>query len=311
MAVRLPRMAVRERHTRQHAAKTACTVVWKAVTTCRSHPGGAQPIRRCSRPRRRRALSLQRGIRPSSGSAARRTTWGCLARRRADVLSVMLPDDTSYVTEHIKSFLALQLPQVDLEVDFIVSMANERPPTHRQSAPDPQVRALGIRRAGQHGLRSGHRRHGRAFGVPALPASLRDKIEDRLPVLHRGIRYAHVRQRPVKSGSKKQLTSSHSSGRPAVLPGSPTRRTPVSPDRVAVVPCAQAPTGVSARWAAGGPCQGDAGGVQPGSRPLSPTARSSSGASSGTGTTGPKMPPPRLSSSAAARRNACEACSAA
>lgn len=39
-----------------------------------------------------------------------------------------------------------------------------------------------------------------------------------------------------------------------------------------------------------------------GSRPLSPTARSSSGASSATGTTGPKRPPPRFGSSAAMSR---------
>ncbi len=54
-----------------------------------------------------------------------------------------------------------------------------------------------------------------------------------------------------------------------------------------------------------------AGGVQSGSRPLRPTARSSSGASSRTGTTGPKMPPPRSPCAAAASRKACEARSAA
>ena len=52
-------------------------------------------------------------------------------------------------------------------------------------------------------------------------------------------------------------------------------------------------------------------GFQPGSRPLSPTARSSSGASSGTGTTGPKMPPPRVGSCVAARRKPYDVWSAA
>ena len=46
-------------------------------------------------------------------------------------------------------------------------------------------------------------------------------------------------------------------------------------------------------------------GFQPGSRPLRPITRSRSGASPGTGTTGPKMPPRRVGSSATPARNPC------
>ena len=105
------------------------------------------------------------------------------------------PDLPEEAAEHIKSLLALQLPQVNVEVDFILGME----PEDRQyigSRPDPQIRALGLRRAGQHVLRPGHRKHRLAFGVVVLPALLRDKIENRLPVLHRGVRDTHVRQRP-------------------------------------------------------------------------------------------------------------------
>lgn len=52
-------------------------------------------------------------------------------------------------------------------------------------------------------------------------------------------------------------------------------------------------------------------GVQNGSRPLRPTARSNSEALSATGTTGPKMPPPRSPSAAASARKAYEARNAA
>lgn len=136
------------------------------------------------------------------------------------------PDLPEEVAERVKSLLALQFPQVDVEVDFIVGIETE----DRQdivNRPDPQIRTFGIRRAGQHGLRPGHRKLRLSLEVPALPAPLRDKIEDRLPVLHRGIRDTHVRQRPhqvrVEEGTHvipQQI--SH----PAMLPGSPTQRTP-------------------------------------------------------------------------------------
>ncbi|MDH6523324.1 hypothetical protein M2163_000171 [Streptomyces sp. SAI-135] len=103
-----------------------------------------------------------------------------------------LPEEPA---EHIQSLLTLQLPQVDVEVDFIGSTETE----DRQyfgRRPDPQVRTLGIRRTGQHGLRPGHRKHFSSLGVLTLPALLRDQIEDRLPVLHRSIRDTHVGQRP-------------------------------------------------------------------------------------------------------------------
>lgn len=119
------------------------------------------------------------------------------------------PDLSKEAAEHIKSLLPLQLPQVDIEVDFIGGMETE----DRQdigSRPDPQARALRVSRTRQNDLRPRHRKHRLAFGVLALPAPLRHKIKDRLPVLHRGTRDTHIRQCPIKSGSKKHFTSSHS-----------------------------------------------------------------------------------------------------
>lgn len=139
-----------------------------------------------------------------------------------------LPEEAA---EHIKSILALQLPQVDVEVDFIGSMEAE----DRQyicSRPDPQVRALGIRSAGQHGLRPGHRKHRLSLKVLALPALLRDQIEDRLPVLRRSVRDTHVRQRPHDVRVEEALhVIPQQISQLAMLPGSPSRRTPVSLDQ--------------------------------------------------------------------------------
>lgn len=126
------------------------------------------------------------------------------------------PDLPKEAAEHIKSILALQLPQVDVEVDLIVGMETEDR-QHVGSRPDPQVRALGIR--------PGHRKHRPSLGVLALPALLRDKIEERLPVLHRGIRDTRVRQR----SDQVQVKEGTHVGRPAMLPGSPTQRTPRFP----------------------------------------------------------------------------------
>lgn len=134
-------------------------------------------------------------------------------------------------TEHIKSLLTLQLPQVDVEVDLIVSMeAKDR--QHIGNRPDSQVRALGIRRAGQHGLRSGHRKHHLAFGVLARPPSLRDKIEDCLPVLHRRIWDTHVRQRPhqVRVEEAAHVIPQQIS-HTAMLPVPRVQRSPVSLDQ--------------------------------------------------------------------------------
>lgn len=141
------------------------------------------------------------------------------------------PDLPKEAAEHIKPVLALQLPQVDVEVDFVVGMeAEDR--QHIVRRPDPQVRALGIRRTGQHGLRTGHRKHRLPLRVLALPALLRDKVEDRLPILHRGIRDTHVRQRPHQVQVEEALhVIPQQVAHPAMLPGSPTQRTPVSLDQ--------------------------------------------------------------------------------
>lgn len=138
------------------------------------------------------------------------------------------PDLPKEAAEHIKSLLALQLPQIDVEVDFIGGTETEDR-QHIGRQPDPQVRTLGIRRTGQHALRPGHRKHRLSLGVLALPALLRNKIENRLPVLHRGIRNTHVWQRPHQVRVEEAAhvipqQISHS----AMLPGSQTQRTPVS-----------------------------------------------------------------------------------
>lgn len=64
------------------------------------------------------------------------------------------PDLPKEAAEHIEPFLALQLAQVYVEVDFIVGAKSE---DHQRvgGRPDPQFRALGILRAGQHSLRPG------------------------------------------------------------------------------------------------------------------------------------------------------------
>lgn len=58
------------------------------------------------------------------------------------------------------------------------------------------------------------------------PALLRDQVEDGLPVLRRGIRDTHVRQRPHQSGSKKHFTSPRS--RSATQPCCPAQRATAS-----------------------------------------------------------------------------------
>lgn len=103
------------------------------------------------------------------------------------------PDLPQEAAEHIKSLLPLQLPHVDIEIDFIVGMETE----DRQdisSRPDPQIRALGVGRTRQHDLRPRYRKHCLSFGVLALPAPLRDEIENSLPILHRDTRDTQVRQ---------------------------------------------------------------------------------------------------------------------
>lgn len=153
------------------------------------------------------------------------------------------PDLPKEAAEHIKSILALQLPQVDVEVDFIVGKETEDR-QHIGRRPDPQVRALGIRRAGQHGPRRGHRKHPLSLGVLELPALLHDKIEHRLPVLHRGIRDPHVRQRPHQVQIEETLhVIPQQVTHPAMLPRSPPHRPPFpltkeigAPATVAVTP---------------------------------------------------------------------------
>ena len=83
--------------------------------------------------------------------------------------------------------------------------------------------------AERHALRPGHRQPRLAFGVLALPAPRLDKIKYRLPVLHRTIRDAHVRQRPHQVRVEEAAhvipqKTSHT----ARVPGSPTQRERVS-----------------------------------------------------------------------------------
>lgn len=152
-------------------------------------------------------------------------------RIHQDRLAQASPDLPEEAAEHIESFLALQLPQVNVEVDdLVVKETKDR--QHLGSWPDPQVRALSVRRAGQHALRPGHRQHRLAFGVLALPAPRPDQIEDRLPVLHRAIRDTQVRQRPHQVWVEEAphvipQKISHT----AMLPVSPTQRSPVSLDQ--------------------------------------------------------------------------------
>ncbi|RPE45762.1 TIR domain-containing protein [Streptomyces sp. Ag109_O5-1] len=87
---------------------------------------------------------------------------------------------------------------------------------------DSQLRALGIRRSGQHGLRPGHRKHHLSFGVLAPPTLLHKEIEYCLPCLHRGARNTYVRQRPhqVRVEEAPHVIPQQV-GHPAMLPGSP------------------------------------------------------------------------------------------
>ncbi|CAM5484367.1 hypothetical protein GCM10010343_12210 [Streptomyces avidinii] len=140
-------------------------------------------------------------------------------------LALPPPDLPKEAAEHVESLLALQLPQVDVEVNFVVG-TETKDRQHVDGRPNPQVRAVGIHRAGQHVLRPGHRKHRlAAFGVPALPVPLRDKIEDRLPVLRRGIWDRYVWQQPHRVRVEEALhVIPQQISHPAVLPGSPTQR---------------------------------------------------------------------------------------
>lgn len=139
-----------------------------------------------------------------------------------------LPEEPA---EHIESFLALQFSQVNVEIDdFDVKETEDR--QHLGGRPDPQVRALSVRRTGQHALRPGHRQHRFAFGVLALPTLRFDEIEDRLPVLNRGIGDTQVRQRSHQVWVEEAphvipQQISHT----AMLPVSPTQRSLVSLDQ--------------------------------------------------------------------------------
>ncbi|GLV87900.1 hypothetical protein Slala03_75890 [Streptomyces lavendulae subsp. lavendulae] len=152
-------------------------------------------------------------------------------RIHQDRLAQASPDLPQEAAEHIKSLLTLQLPQINIEVDDLVFKETEDR-QHLGSRPDPQVRALGIRRTGEHGFRPGHRQHCLAFGVLALPAPRLDEIEDRLPVLDRGIGDAQVRQRPhqVRVEEAPHVIPQKIS-HTAMLPVSPTQRSPVSLDQ--------------------------------------------------------------------------------
>lgn len=84
----------------------------------------------------------------------------------------------------------------------------------------------------QHDLRPRHRKHRLVFGELAPPALIRDKIEDSLPVLHRGTRDTHVRQRSHQVRIDEALhVIPQQISHPAMLPGTPTQRTPVSLDQ--------------------------------------------------------------------------------
>lgn len=105
-------------------------------------------------------------------------------------------------------------------------LGNERSPTHRQSArrasPGTRHPPGGTAQPPPGTLEAPPR-----LRVLALSAPLRDKIKDRLPVLHRGIRDTHVRQRPhqVRVAETTHVCPQQIS-HPAMLPGSPSRRTP-------------------------------------------------------------------------------------
>lgn len=94
--------------------------------------------------------------------------------------------------------------------------------------PDPQIRALSVSPTQQHDLRPRHRKHRLAFGVLTLPAPFRDKIEDRLPVLHRGTRDTHVRQRPHQVRIEEALhVIPQQINHTSMLPGPRVERSPV------------------------------------------------------------------------------------
>ncbi len=217
----------------------------RASTTPRLCSASPDAVPTSSSPCSETALSTNRGRQPQSPDQRvckenDSISLNVEAEHRMAVLALRVhqhrlaqppPDLPKEAAEHIKSILALQLPQVDVEVDFIGSMETEDR-QHIGGRPDPQVPALGIRRTGQHGPRPGHRKHRLSLGVLALPALLRDKIEDHLPVLHRGIRDPHVRQRPHQVKVEEALhVIPQKVAHPAMLPGAPTRRTPVSLDQ--------------------------------------------------------------------------------
>ncbi|GGQ28497.1 hypothetical protein GCM10010266_59810 [Streptomyces griseomycini] len=126
--------------------------------------------------------------------------------------------------EHVKSILALQLPQADVEFDLIVGMETEDR-QHTGSRPDPRDRALGIRRGGTARPPSG------APEAPSVSPSeywrfqppLHDRIEDRPPVLHRGIRDTRPAAAPralVEGSAGAGARSSASTAGRALPPGS-------------------------------------------------------------------------------------------
>ncbi|CAM5404193.1 hypothetical protein SVIOM342S_06813 [Streptomyces violaceorubidus] len=213
------------------------------------HPGPALPRQTpCRRPLRacsRRAPSTNRGRQPQSPDQRvckenDSISLNVEAEHRMAVLALRVhqhrlaqppPDLPKEAAEHIKSILALQLPQVDVEVDFIGSMETEDR-QHIGGRPDPQVRALGIRRDGTARPPPG------APEAPSLPRSTGTSSpsprQDRGPPASPPPRHpGPARPATTPSSPGRRNTSRHpTAGRhPAMLPGAPTRRTPVSLDQ--------------------------------------------------------------------------------
>lgn len=108
-------------------------------------------------------------------------------------LAQPLPDGPQKSAEHIESLLPLELPQIDVKVDLLRRKeAEDR--AHIGCRPDLQFCTLGISRTGQHCLCPRHRHHDITLGILAPPPARVDEVKDRLPVLHRGVRHAYVRQ---------------------------------------------------------------------------------------------------------------------
>lgn len=141
------------------------------------------------------------------------------------------PDHSEEAAEHVELLLALEFPQINIEVDLL-NRIETKDRQYIGSRPDPQLRALRVSRARQHCFRARHRKHRLAFGVLAHPVAHPDEIEDRLPVLHRGFGDNHVRQRPhqVRVEEAPHVIPQKIS-HTAILPGAPTKRSPVSLDQ--------------------------------------------------------------------------------